>query len=92
MQCNDSPGDTPDDSGGDGNEVGYRRPPKHARFKPGQSGNRQGRRKHSKSGKTLLMKALNEQVLVTQGGVSGECDAPLCRDLYRSLRDATFNV
>jgi hypothetical protein len=26
-----------------GYEVGYRRPPKHSRFKPGQSGNRKGR-------------------------------------------------
>jgi hypothetical protein len=50
-------------------EVGYRKPPKHTRFKPGQSGNPKGRRKHSKSGKTLLMEALNESVLITEAGV-----------------------
>jgi predicted DNA-binding ribbon-helix-helix protein len=50
-------------------EVGYCKPPKHARFRPGQSGNPKGRRKQSKSAKALLTEALNERVLVTEAGV-----------------------
>ena len=46
-------------------EVGYRKPPKHTQFKPGQSGNPKGYKKHLKSLKTLLMEALNERILVT---------------------------
>jgi hypothetical protein len=45
-------------------EIGYGRPPHATRFKPGQSGNPRGRPKRSKNGKTLLLEALNETVLV----------------------------
>jgi hypothetical protein len=50
-------------------EVGYRKPPKDTQFKPGQSGNPDGHKKHSKSVKTLLMEALNEHILVIEAGI-----------------------
>jgi hypothetical protein len=39
-------------------EVGYGKPPKHTRFKPGQSGNPKGRPKASKDFRSLLHRAL----------------------------------
>jgi Family of unknown function (DUF5681) len=50
-------------------EVGYGKPPKERRFKPGQSGNASGRPKRSKNAKTLLREALDEIVVVTEAGV-----------------------
>ena len=47
--------------------VGYRRPPVHSRFKPGQSGNPKGRAKGSKNFKTLFDQILNEEVSVREG-------------------------
>src|SRR5258708_35627849 len=49
-------------------EVGYGRPPKATRFKPGQSGYPRGRPRKSKNGKTLLKQELNEVVFVNEGG------------------------
>jgi hypothetical protein len=49
-------------------EVGYGKPPKKKRFKKGQSGNAAGRPKGSKNFLTVLGKALNEQVIVTERG------------------------
>jgi hypothetical protein len=49
-------------------KVGYGRPPKKSRFKPGQSGNPRGRPKGTKDLKTDLAEELQEQVLVTEGG------------------------
>jgi hypothetical protein len=50
-------------------EVGYGKPPPHSRFAKGQSGNPRGRPAGAKNMKTLLIKALNELVVVTdQGG------------------------
>jgi hypothetical protein len=50
-------------------EIGYRKPPKASRFKPGQSGNPRGRAKHSKNGKSLLAETLDEIVEVSEAGV-----------------------
>src|SRR3954453_9277178 len=47
--------------------VGYRRPPVHTRFKPGQSGNPSGRVKGSKNLKTLFHQILNEQIPLMDG-------------------------
>jgi hypothetical protein len=44
MQSNDSSSDTPVNSAGDAYEVGFGKPPKHTRFRAGQSGNPAGRR------------------------------------------------
>jgi hypothetical protein len=49
-------------------EVGKGRPPQHTRFKPGQSGNPQGRPKGIKNLKTLLANALNQKVSINEGG------------------------
>src|SRR4051812_31093166 len=51
-------------------EVGFRRPPLHSRFKPGQSGNPSGRPKDSKNFKTLLNSILNEQISLQEGSQS----------------------
>lgn len=48
--------------------VGYRRPPAHTRFQPGQSGNAKGRPAGSANLATLIAKALAEKVPVTEGG------------------------
>ena len=50
--------------------VGYKRPPVHTRFKPGQSGNPSGRRKGSQNFRTLLDKVLNEQIPLIDGNQS----------------------
>jgi Family of unknown function (DUF5681) len=49
-------------------EVGYGKPPRHTRFKKGQSGNPRGRPPGSKNLSTLLCEALNEPVVVTENG------------------------
>jgi hypothetical protein len=49
--------------------VGYKRPPVHTRFKPGQSGNPTGRARGSKNLKTPFRQILNEQVFLRQGQV-----------------------
>ncbi len=43
-------------------DVGYRRPPVHSRFKPGQSGNPRGRPKGSKGVDQALRQALDRRV------------------------------
>jgi hypothetical protein len=49
---------------GNGYAVGYGKPPRHTRFKPGQSGNPKGRQKGNKSFKTTVGEILNEKVKV----------------------------
>src|SRR6266850_6711987 len=49
-------------------EVGYGKPPRHTRFELGRSGNPRGRPPGAKNMKTLLNKALNELVVVTENG------------------------
>jgi hypothetical protein len=48
--------------------VGYGKPPRHTRFKRGQSGNPRGRPRGAKNLSTLLNEALNEPVVVTENG------------------------
>lgn len=50
------------------NDVGYGKPPKHSRWKPGQSGNPKGRKKGSRGLKTDLRAELNSKVAVTENG------------------------
>jgi hypothetical protein len=49
-------------------EVGYGKPPQHARFQRGRSGNRKGRPPRSRNILTLLARALNERVTVSDKG------------------------
>ncbi len=49
-------------------EVGYKKPPKHTRFKRGQSGNPRGRPKGSRNLKTELAEELQELISVREGG------------------------
>jgi Family of unknown function (DUF5681) len=49
-------------------EVGYGKPPKHTRFKPGQSGNPKGRKPGSKNVMTLLEQTLFDPVKVRENG------------------------
>jgi hypothetical protein len=49
-------------------EVGYGKPPRHTRFKKGQSGNPRGRPSGSKNLATVLSEALNELVIVAENG------------------------
>lgn len=52
--------------------TGYKKPPKHTQFKPGQSGNPQGRPKGTKNLATDLDEELSEKILVTEGGKQRE--------------------
>lgn len=53
-------------------EVGYGKPPKHAQFKPGESGNPKGRPKGIKNLNTDLEEELSLKILVTEGGSQQE--------------------
>lgn len=56
------------DDGGLGYEVGYAKPPRHTRFKPGQSGNPKGQPRGSRNLKTIIEDALDETVTIREGG------------------------
>jgi hypothetical protein len=49
-------------------EVGYKRPPKESQFKPGQSGNPNGRPKGARNLKTDLADELQERIVLREGG------------------------
>ena len=49
-------------------EVGYAKPPRHAGFQKGRSGNPKGRPKGSKNFATLVSEALDEKVSLTEDG------------------------
>ena len=52
----------------DDDRVGYGRPPKHSRFKPGESGNPRGRPKGARGLSELIAKELNSSVTVIENG------------------------
>jgi hypothetical protein len=47
--------------------VGYRRPPVHTRFKPGESGNPSGRPKGAQNLKTVFDRILREEISLREG-------------------------
>jgi hypothetical protein len=57
----------PDRMNGTGYAVGYKRPPQHTRFQPGQSGNPSGRPKGAQNFKSLFQKIMKEQISLREG-------------------------
>ena len=57
-----------DDHSSGGDAVGYCRPPKHARFKPGQSGNPGGRQRRSTQLPDLIRAELDQTLTLREGG------------------------
>jgi len=51
-------------------DVGYCRPPVEHQFKPGQSGNKRGRPKGSKSEATILNELLSRKININQNGTT----------------------
>ncbi len=49
-------------------EVGYKKPPKHTQWKPGQSGNPKGRPKKSKDFEKLLDAELSQTLRIMENG------------------------
>ena len=49
-------------------EIGYGKPPKHTRFKPGECGNPRGRPKATRNLKTDLAEELAECIPISEGG------------------------
>jgi hypothetical protein len=49
-------------------DVGFKKPPRHTRFKKGQSGNPRGKAKGRKNLKTELLEELGERVVVSENG------------------------
>ena len=49
-------------------DVGYKKPPRHTRFKKGRSGNPKGRPKGAKNLKTDLSEELQERIRIKEGG------------------------
>ena len=48
-------------------EIGYCKPPKHSRFKPGQSGNPQGRPRGQRNFGTAVRDAANRKITMREG-------------------------
>ena len=48
-------------------QVGYRRPPIHSRFKPGETGNRKGRPKEHRNHRTIVEQVFNEKITIREG-------------------------
>jgi hypothetical protein len=70
-------------------DLGYRKPPKHKQFKPGQSGNPRGRPKGSKNESTILHGILHRKIKVQEGGRSRQVtilEAMLTRFAQDSLK------
>jgi hypothetical protein len=49
-------------------DIGYRKPPRHSQFKPGQSGHPQGRPRNAKNASTIVREALTAKVTLTENG------------------------
>src|SRR5712671_5443607 len=54
--------------GSSDDQVGYGKPPRHSRFRKGQSGNPRGRPKGSESAARLARRILNEKIVIRENG------------------------
>ena len=63
------PGEHPDAAA---DAVGYKRPPRHSRFRKGQSGNPKGKARGRLSFASLLSAALDARVTVNENGVRSQ--------------------
>jgi len=86
--------DTPGSDTAAGDEptprVGYRRPPTHSRFKPGQSGNPRGRPKGAINIDTLCRSLLSRKVTIQENGGRRKVsavEAILLATIQRAVRD-----
>jgi hypothetical protein len=68
---------------GEDDDVGYKKPPKSGRFKPGQSGNPSGRKKGTANFATELEAELCEMVVVDDDG--RECHVTKRRAIVKTL-------
>lgn len=64
----DDRGDNDNDQNGEDDKVGYCNPPKHSRWKKGQSGNPRGRPKSARGLKTDLKEELGSQMTIAING------------------------
>lgn len=54
----------------EGYKIGYKNPPKHTRFKPGQSGNPKGKPKGTNNLQTDFDEELGEQIIIKESGTA----------------------
>lgn len=83
MEHNKEEQESVNEASSDEYEVGYGKPPKHTRFRPGQSGNARGRPKGTKNLKTDLAEELRERIVVREGDRSQKVSKQ--RALLKSL-------
>ena len=55
------------EAGDDDYKVGYGKPPRHTRFKPGQSGNAKGRPRGQRNVRTVVTEQLKERIKIREG-------------------------
>jgi Family of unknown function (DUF5681) len=70
-------------------EVGYKRPPRHSRFKPGQSGNPKGRPKGTPNHRITVNRVLNEKVVVHEGNKTrsvGKFEAMVQAQMVKAMK------
>lgn len=83
-------GDLKDRNDNDDNKVGYRKPPKHSRFKKGQSGNKKGRPKRSKDFDKIFSDQL-EQLISLRVGEKTE-KVPIRTAIAKSLINGALRL
>jgi len=78
-------------------EVGYGKPPRHTRFKKGQSGNPSGKRKRDETFRDKLRRLAGEEVVVRQNGAlvtmtreDAIANSVLMKSMNGDLRAVTF--
>ncbi|WP_022698177.1 DUF5681 domain-containing protein [Euryhalocaulis caribicus] len=70
-------------------EIGYGKPPRHSRFKPGQSGNPKGRPKGARNAATVIRRLLDTNIAVREGGKTRH--APFMEVMLRKMSHGAIN-